>query len=194
MLDILPSTCFGAGLSSVVLEAITFRLQRRWRLLTCVLVLTLATLSFWQLHDISYGTRPWPKSTCERRSCFLDLDCNRFPVQVTPLGEQSLYAARSTPTMAMSYIDLPGRVQAFRYVLGEEAKADQEIAKLQRAAFNKASLEAVGTARYHRIESTPAPTEDEVQLWREKVQEGALYRAKLKAEEEQEEAAREDSE
>lgn len=94
----------------------------------------------------------------------------------------------------MSYIDLPGRVQAFRYVLGEEAKADQEIAKLQRAAFNKASLEAVGTARYHRIESTPAPTEDEVQLWREKVQEGALYRAKLKAEEEQEEAAREDSE
>lgn len=168
MSDILPGHFFGAGLSAVVLEAIVFRLGRRWRIFACVSVLLLAAYPFFRFLSLTYGSKPWTRMECNSKAAVLKLECDRFPLQ-------------DVVSNATFYIPMPGRTMPYRYQVGSEAQAEEHIAALHRQAFTEAAQEATGSLRYHRALQTPPPTQEEIALWQDQILEVALERVEQEA-------------
>lgn len=69
----------------------------------------------------------------------------------------------------------------FKYQVGSEAQADEQIAALHRLAFGETAQQATGSLRYHRAVHTPPPTHEEVSQWQDQILEAALQRVEQQA-------------
>ncbi|KAI9489426.1 hypothetical protein BDB00DRAFT_791129 [Zychaea mexicana] len=180
--DSLPSAYFSAGLIAVVLDAVTLRMSRKTQYYACLTVVLLACYGFIQLYPVSYGSRFWTQSDC-RRLNGIDLECNRYP-ETNPHAQQQQQRVtedEKRDKISIVYVDMPGKAEPFRYHIGHEIQADEHIAAMQGASFSKAYREATGTARYHRVESTPGPSETEVAMWQKEIFAHARERAEQEA-------------
>ncbi|KAG2222094.1 hypothetical protein INT45_007980, partial [Circinella minor] len=187
--DSLPSAYFSAGLIAVVLDAVTLRMGKKAQSYACLLVLLLSFYGFSQLYPVSYGNYFWSKNDCKSVKG-INFDCNRYPVQqvinnknndsgVKDEGQEEAEEDKER-RISTVYVDMPGKAELYRYHIGHEIQADHHISAIQYASFSKAYQEATGVERYHRIQSTPGPSESEVAEWQNEIFSQAKKRAKQK--------------
>ena len=183
--DSLPSVYFSAGLIAVILDAVTLRMGKKAQSYACLLVLLLSFYGFSQLYPVSYGNYFWSQNDCKSVKG-IDFDCNRYPVQHVindadgnndGKNEEQEQGSKER-RISTVYVDMPGKAEPYRYHVGHEMQADHHIASIQYASFSKAYQEATGTERYHRIQSTPGPSESEVAGWQKEIFAQARQRAK----------------
>ncbi|KAI9313722.1 hypothetical protein BX666DRAFT_535773 [Dichotomocladium elegans] len=178
--DILPNTLYSSMLSAVAIEAVSLRLRKSWQvLLTAVVLLTAATAGLYRLRDITYGG---PRSSVPAWIHGKNLQ--------PALGDTAVWS-----------LDLPGKIEPYRYTVGEEDAAEQEMTSLVRASYSKALKVFADSTRYHAVLPTTGPNEDDVRNWQAEVQKAALKRlekleeeAKMKQKEEEEKKKKEEEE
>ena len=183
--DSLPSVYFSAGLIAVILDAVTLRMGKKAQSYACLLVLLLSFYGFSQLYPVSYGNYFWSQNDCKSVKG-IDFNCNRYPVQHVIKDRDGINDAKNEgqeqenkeDRISTVYVDMPGKAEPYRYHIGHEMQADHHIASIQYASFSKAYQEATGTERYHRIQSTPGPSESEVAGWQKEIFAQARKRAK----------------
>ena len=129
----------------------------------CIAVLLFASYGFIRLSPISYGSQFWSQNDCKNLKG-IDLDCNRFPETLAHTQN-----GNGRQVISTVYVEMPGKVEPYRYHVGHEPQADEHIATMQRASFSKAFYEATGSFRFHKVESTPAPMETEVTGWQKEI-------------------------
>ncbi|KAI8146733.1 hypothetical protein BJV82DRAFT_395608 [Fennellomyces sp. T-0311] len=164
--DSLPSAYFSACLIAVVIDAVTSRMGKKAQSYACVAVLVFASYGFLKLSPISYGSQFWSQNDCKSMKG-IDLECNRYPETLM----HTTQSGNERQVISTVYVDMPGKVEPYRYHVGHEPQADEHIATMQRASFSKAFYEATGSLRYHKVESTPAPSETDIAFWQ-----GEIYK------------------
>lgn len=180
--DILPNTLLSAGFVSIVIEAVTMRWARRYRVLLCMLLVGLAAHQFYRLSPVTYGDRALTVQECQRLPRNAGIDCQRF--LKSNKGET-----------ASVQIDMPGKTEPFKYTVGSEKDADASIASMRRASYSEALHDATGAERYHAIVSTPGPSHQDVKEWQMMIQKAAEERIRIQAEKaKQEEEEKEEQE
>lgn len=172
--DILPNTLVSAGFVSIVIEAVTMRWARRYRVLLCMFLIGLAAHQFYRISPVTYGDRALTVKECGRLSRNAGIDCQRF---LKPNKGET----------ASVQIDLPGKSETFKYTVGSENEADASIASMRRASYSETLHKASGAERYHTIVSTPGPSHQDIVDWQISIQRAAEERIKRQAEKEQEE-------
>ncbi|ORY96126.1 hypothetical protein BCR43DRAFT_547064 [Syncephalastrum racemosum] len=172
LIDVLPSSYYAAAFIAVLFEAITFHWNPKIRICTCVGILSISAIAFLKRAPFGYGHTALTKADCQTAG--FHMDCQRFPIPVSDI--EILEGASAPSTMSIAYVELPGDVTPFRYPVGEEEQAVEQVATLQRAAYSKLASKIVGAERYHRAIHTPGPESEDIEKVQTQVREHALER------------------
>lgn len=192
LIDVFPSSFYGATFIATFFEAATMRWSRRIRLFVCICILSIVAVAFWKRARFNYGHLALTKADCEVSG--LLMDCHRFPAPAPDENDLGKVSSATASTMSIAYVELPGDISPFRYTVGEEEQAVEQVATLQRAAYSKVASKITGAERYHQAIHTPGPENEEIEKVQTQVREHALERTQKWLEEAEEKRRAKDQE